>query len=223
MTNASRIVLVALLLSGCGTLPEPVRSTVGSRPTSLPYANPRQSDNAAAPVAVTLSRDGDALVALFKVTAATLVARPQLAHDEYPYDFDVVEIFVRNAKSSQPGYFEFEVSPYNQSLQVNVIEPRQQYCFGIRNGFTHSASRTATGWEAQLRIPLASIGWSKGQPLELVGNAYAALGETGHRIYWSLFELPPGKPDFHVPAAFRPFFEEAPPAFTTVGHEDRTF
>jgi len=32
------------------------------------------------------------------------------------------------------------------------------------------------------------------------------LGDAGHRIYWSLFELPVGKPDFHVPSAFRPLF-----------------
>ncbi len=149
-------------------------------------------------------RDGDSLVAHFKVTTAKIVAKPQLAHDEYPYDFDVVKVFVRNAKSDQPGYFEFEVSPYNQSLRVNVIVPRQQYCFGIKGGFSHTASPTPTGWEARLRIPLASLGWHQGQALELIGNAYAALGDSDHRVYWSLFELPPGKPDFHVPGAFRP-------------------
>jgi hypothetical protein len=204
MTNACRIVLATLLLSGCGTLTEPVRSAIGGRPTPLLYANPRQSDKTAAPVTVTLARDGDALVAFFNIAATAIVARPQLAHDEYPYDFDVVEVFVRNAKSNQPGYFEFEVSPYNQSLQVNIIEPRQQYCFGIKDGFTHTATITATGWEAQLRIPLATIGWRSGQALELIGNAYAALGAGDQRVYWSLFELPPGKPDFHVPGAFRP-------------------
>jgi hypothetical protein len=60
------------------------------------------------------------------------------------------------------------------------------------------------GWEAEMKIPLASLGWDGAGPLELVGNAYAALGEGESRVYWSLFELPPGKPDFHVPSAFRP-------------------
>jgi len=57
-----------------------------------------------------------------------------------------------------------------------------------------------------MQIPLASLGWDGKQPLQLTGNAYAALGAGDRRVYWSLFELPPGKPDFHVPSAFRPLF-----------------
>ena len=57
-----------------------------------------------------------------------------------------------------------------------------------------------------MNIPLASLGWDGKQPLQLIGNAYAALGEKDRRVYWSLFELPAGKPDFHVPSAFRPLF-----------------
>jgi len=204
MTRVWPMILGGLLIAGCGTLPARAQDALDAPSTPLVYSNPNQGHATFAPVTVTLARDGDALVAHFKVTAATIVAKRQLAHDEYPYDFDVVELFVRNAKSGQPGYFEFEVSPYDQSLQVNVIEPRQQYCFGIKDGFTHTATITATGWEAQLRIPLATIGWSGGQPLELVGNAYAALGANDQRVYWSVFELAPGKPDFHVPGAFRP-------------------
>jgi hypothetical protein len=98
------------------------------------------------------------------------------------------------------------VSPYNQSLQVNVVEPRQQYQFGVKHGFTHQATIVAGGWEAEMKIPLASLGWDGHQPLQLIGNAYAALGASDRRVYWSLFELPPGKPDFHVPSAFRPLF-----------------
>jgi hypothetical protein len=198
------MILGGLLISVCSALPARAQGALDRPSTPLVYANPHQVDSAVAPVTVTLARDGDALVAQFKVTATAIVAKQALARDEYPYDFDVVELFVRNAKSAQPGYFEFEVSPYDQSLQVNVIEPRQQYCFGIKGGFTHSATITATGWEAQLRIPLATIGWRSGQALELIGNAYAALGASDQRVYWSLYELPPGKPDFHVPDAFRP-------------------
>jgi hypothetical protein len=57
-----------------------------------------------------------------------------------------------------------------------------------------------------LKIPLTSIGWNRNRPTQLIGNAYAALGDADHRVYWSLFELPAGKPDFHVPSAFRPLF-----------------
>jgi Carbohydrate family 9 binding domain-like len=199
------VVLFALLLSGCSTLPTPVRSSIGTQPSALAYSNPQQTISA--PVTVSFVRDGDALLATFKVTTNTIAAKPQLAHNQYPYEYDVVEVFVRNAKSGSPQYYEFEVSPYNQALQVNIVEPRQEYYFGVKNGFTHTATIVAGGWEAEMRIPLASLGWDGKQPLELIGNAYAALGEGDSRVYWSLFELPPGKPDFHIPGAFRPLFE----------------
>ena len=195
-----------LLVSGCSALPNPTRDAISTEPVPLQYSNPRQIQATPAPVTVVFARAGDSLIAHFRVTTATLAAKPQLARNQYPYEYDVVELFVRNANSGTPGYYEFEVSPYNQSLQVNVVEPRQEYCFGVRNGFTHTATIAPGGWEAEMKIPLASIGWDGGEPVQLVGNAYAALGVDEQRIYWSLFELPPGKPDFHVPSAFRPLF-----------------
>jgi len=199
-------ICAASLLSGCVTSPAETGHSTTTPPAQLKFSNPRQDPGAAAPVTVAFEIDGDSLLAHFKVTAADISAKPQLAHDEYPYDFDVVELFVRNAQSGSPAYYEFEVSPYNQALQVNVVEPRQQYHFGVKNGFTHRATIVTGGWEAEMQIPLASLGWDGKQPLQLTGNAYAALGAGDRRVYWSLFELPPGKPDFHVPSAFRPLF-----------------
>jgi hypothetical protein len=187
---------------------EPAHPTT-TAPAQLKFSNPPQDPSTAVPVTVVFAIEGDSLLAHFEVTADDIFAKPQLARDEYPYDFDVVELFVRNAKSGDATYYEFEVSPYNQSLQVNVVEPRQQYQFGVKNGFTHQAAIVAGGWQAEMKIPLASLGWDGKQPLQLTGNAYAALGAGDRRVYWSLFELPPGKPDFHVPSAFRPLFPQS--------------
>lgn len=192
------IVLGALLLS---------QGAMSSEPLALRFANPKQPSSATFPVTVRFVRLRDVLLVQFKVATDKIVAKPQLAHDEYPYQFDVVEVFVSNAKSGSSRYYEFEVSPYDQALQVNIVAPRQEYYFGVKNGFAHSAKIVDGGWEAEMRIPLASIGWDGRQPLELIGNAYAALGEGDSRVYWSLFELPPGKPDFHIPGAFRPLLE----------------
>ena len=196
--------LAAWLLPGFASSAGATESPSKTHTARLEFSNPPQDRAGTAPVTVTFTRAGDSLLAHFKVTSAAIFAKPRLAHDEYPYDFDVVELFVRNGKSQEPTYYEFEVSPYDQALQVNVREPRQQYYFGVQNGFTHRAVIVPGGWEADMKIPLASLGWDGVGPIELVGNAYAALGEGADRIYWSLFELPPGKPDFHVPAAFKP-------------------
>jgi hypothetical protein len=187
---------------------EPAHPTT-TAPAQLKFSNPPQDPSTAVPVTVVFAIEGDSLLAHSEVTADDIFAKPQLARDEYPYDFDVVELFVRNAKSGDATYYEFEVSPYNQSLQVNVVEPRQQYQFGVKNGFTHQAAIVAGGWQAEMKIPLASLGWDGKQPLQLTGNAYAALGAGDRRVYWSLFELPPGKPDYHVPSAFRPLFPQS--------------
>ena len=206
MAQGWPVVLVALLMTGCNTLSSAARDAITAQPAPLEYSNPRQSQATPAPVTVTLTRAGGSLTAHFRVSTATIIAKPQLAGNEYPYEYDVVELFVSNAKSGTSAYYEFEVSPYNQSLQVNVVEPRQEYYFGVRSGFTHTATIVPGGWEADMKIPLASIGWDGRQPVQLIGNAYAALGDQDQRVYWSLFELPAGKPDFHVPSAFRPLF-----------------
>jgi hypothetical protein len=207
MAKRLSVVLAVVLATGCSLRASPGQEPVHSQPAPLGFSNPQQEHVTPAPATVTLIRDTGSLRVHFKVATATVFAKPRLASSEYPYEYDVVEVFLRNAQSPVPGYFEFEVSPYNQALQVNIIEPRQEYHFGVRNGFTHSATMTADGWEAEMKIPLASIGWDGHSPLQLVGNAYAALGEGERRIYWSLFELPAGKPDFHVPSAFRPLFQ----------------
>jgi hypothetical protein len=184
-------------------------TAAAEQPAQLKFSNPPQHGDTAVPVAVAFAIEGDSLLARFKVSATDIYAKRELARDEYPYEFDVVELFIRNASSADPTYYEFEVSPYNQSLQVNVVEPRRQYHFGVKNGFTHEARIVAGGWEAEMRIPLATLGWNGTEPLRLIGNAYAALGANERRVYWSLFELPPGKPDFHVPSAFRPLFPQS--------------
>lgn len=168
----------------------------------LAFSNPRSSE--APPAQVSFEVESQLLIARFQVSAKSIFGKKDLGPKEYPYDFDVVEVFVTNSSDAKPKYFEFEVTPYNQGLQVNVIDPRQEFYFGVKDGFEHRAAINVEGWEAELRIPLQTIGCDARQPLRLRGGAFAALGEGASRVYWSLFELPAGKPDFHVPAAFQP-------------------
>ena len=132
-------ILAAFLLPGCGTLLSETEHSTTSAPAQLGFANPPQNPSSPVPVTVTFAREGDSLIVHFKVTTAAIFAKPQLARDQYPYEFDVVELFVRNAKSNDPTYYEFELSPYDQALQVNVLKPRQEYHFGVQKGFTHKA------------------------------------------------------------------------------------
>lgn len=171
----------------------------------LAFSNPVQISDP--PVQVGFTLENGVLRAQFAVETKHIHAKRELTRFEYPYEFDVVELFVTADANSRPCYYEFEVSPYNQGLQVNVFEPRQEFHLGVKNGFEHTATITENGWEAEIKIPLSTLGKDLGKTPRLTGNAFAALGEKDARVYWSLFKLPSGRPDFHVPSAFRPLFE----------------
>src|ERR1700734_1685987 len=71
------------------------------------------------PVQVKASLAGDSLTVSYSVTAP-LNAAKVLGPKQYPYMFDVVELFVTFSETGFP-YYEFEVSPFNQTFQVRIV------------------------------------------------------------------------------------------------------
>jgi hypothetical protein len=171
-------------------------------PFPLKFSNPKFTGEPI--VTVEFENDDVFLIVRYRVETKSIYGKPDLAKNEYPYEFDVVEFFVTTSSTGLP-YYEFEVDAYNHGLQVNVIEPRREYHFGVKDAFSHFAKSFGNQWEAEIKIPHSTIGWDGKQPL--VGNAYAILGRPERRTHWSLFELPGGKPDFHVPSSFKPLFK----------------
>jgi hypothetical protein len=155
------------------------------------------------PVQVKVSLAGDILTASYSVSAPSLNARKILGPKEYPYMFDVVELFVTFSETGFP-YFEFEVSPYNQTFQVRMVS-HAQHQEGVDLGLMSSAVIVPHGWTAELKIPLKSLGWD-GDPGKIRGNFYSTL-ERSPRSYWSTF-LPKAKtPNFHQPQFFQPLLQ----------------
>jgi len=99
-------------------------------------------------------------------------------------------------------YFEFEVSPYNQTFQVRIISAKQ-HLEGIDLGLTSTAQILAGGWNAELKIPLKILGWD-GDSDKVRGNFYAILGQGRQRSFWSAFLPNAAKANFHQPLYFRP-------------------
>lgn len=145
----------------------------------------------------------DTLTAHFSVSSPLLNAKKILGPKEYPYQFDVVELFVTFSKTGFP-YFEFEVSPFNQTFQVR-IESRKEHHEGVELGLTSTAAIVPGGWSAALKIPLKTLGWD-GDPDKIRGNFYATLGQ-GPRSYWSTFLPKAAKPNFHQPEYFMPLLQ----------------
>ena len=155
------------------------------------------------PVQAKAALANDSLIASYSVSAASLNARKTLGPQQHPYMFDVVELFVTFSETGFP-YYEFEVSPFNQTFQVRIISRtlRQE---GVDLGLVSTATIVPGGWSAELKIPLKPLGWD-GDPNAVRGNFYSILGRAP-RSYWSAFLPKAKKPDFHQPKFFQPLLQ----------------
>ena len=156
------------------------------------------------PVEVRALLAGDILTASFSVSSPALNAKKVLGPRQYPYMFDVVELFVTFSETGFP-YYEFEVSPYNQTFQVRIVS-RTRHQEGVDLGLVSTATLRTGGWSAELKIPLRSLGWD-GDPAKIRGNFYSVLEQSPRRSYWSSFLPKAKKPDFHLPQFFKPLLQ----------------
>ena len=155
------------------------------------------------PVQASASLAGDILTASFSVSSPSLHAKKVLGPGQHPYMFDVVELFVTFSETGFP-YYEFEVSPYNQTFQVRIVS-RARHQEGVDLGLTSTATLRTGGWSAELKIPLKSLGWD-GDPGKIRGNFYSVL-ERAPRSYWSSYLPKASKPNFHQPPFFKPLLQ----------------
>lgn len=180
----------------------------------LVYPAPSEQQELVEPVQVEFALEGKDLHTRFVVRSKQINVKEQLAANEYPYQFDVVEVFVsvaglRGAQGPFP-YFEFELSPFDQTFAVRIDSLKKPFHDGIDVGLRHEVTRTADGWVGEMWIPLDRLGWD-GRVEKVVGNAYAILGpHGGGREYWSLTLPPLKKPNFHQPKFFRPLLPSTP-------------
>lgn len=161
------------------------------------------------PVTVLFELNGTHLHVQFKVKAKVINAKPHLGDQEFPYQRDVVEIFISvEGNSDSLPYYEFELSPLGQTFEVRVDDLRKPYATHLKMGVFYRVERSAEGWTGEMRIPLENLGWN-GDLKNIVGNAFAIQGKAPNRSYWSLFTPPMKKPNFHRPEFFRPLISAA--------------
>lgn len=159
------------------------------------------------PVDVQFQLKDNLLIADFEVRTPTINAKEKLGPNEYPYQGDVVELFVSVAgRADGLPYFEFQVSPYGNTMQVRVDDLKKPFINNLNMGLEHQAIRTASGWKAQMIIPLNNLGWD-GDPQKIVGNAYSILGVKGQRSFYSLSLPVQEKASFHKPQFFKPLLK----------------
>jgi hypothetical protein len=155
------------------------------------------------PVQVKASLADDTLTVSYSVTAP-LHAVKVLGPKQYPYMFDVVELFVTFSETGFP-YYEFEVSPFNRTFQVRIVT-HTRHQEGVDLGLVSTAAVRPGGWSAELKIPLKALGWD-GDARKIRGNFYSILERAPKRSFWSTF-LPKAKTaNFHQPQFFQPLLQ----------------
>lgn len=122
------------------------------------------------------------------------------------WDYDVTEVFVGADYQHIGRYKEFEVSPQDDWVDLDVDWDRskgKETDWTWNSGFTHQVSidKKANTWRSEMKIPMKSIGVNHPAPgTRLRINFYRIEDKEPHRVY--LAWRPTGARSFHVPAAF---------------------
>jgi len=123
------------------------------------------------------------------------------------WDRDVVEVFLNPQPERVNHYFEFEVAPNNQWIDLEIDKTKGPFNDASWNsGFEHATRIDAEHhiWTTELRIPLAAINVKdprQGEQWRV--NFFRAAGKGGddHRKFLAWSVIPEGK-TFHAPTRF---------------------
>lgn len=173
---------------------------------NLNLVNPASSP-LSQPVQVRYELNNDLLEVSFQVNSSVLHKKDVYGPADYPFQYDVAEVFitVEDTSAARFSYFEFEVTPLGQiyDLRLDVVN-------GKRSGVdiepvATQARYSDKEWSATFTIPLSRIGWN-GDASKLRGNFFTIIGKTP-RTYWSAFLPQQQKANFHKPEYFQPLFD----------------
>lgn len=121
---------------------------------------------------------------------------------------DVVEVFLNPRPARMNRYFEFEVAPNNQWIDLKILRGEQPWHDASwSSGFEHATrlERRRNVWTCEMRIPLAALGVRAIRaPAEWRANFYRADGRAAEAprrrlLAWS--RITEGR-SFHLPACF---------------------
>ncbi len=173
---------------------------------TLNLVNPKTS-KLKNPIQVEWNMDGKNLIVNFDVNTPVQHEKKNFTENDYPYNYDVVEVFlaVNDPKDKAFAYYEFEITPNKQRFDVKVSvneNGKKSFESNIDVGIEATAERTDKRWTGTFSVPLENLGWA-GDLSFLRGNFYAIIGKKPTRSYWSAFLPKQSKPNFHMPEHFK--------------------
>jgi len=123
------------------------------------------------------------------------------------WDRDVVEVFLNPQPERVNHYYELEVAPNNQWVDLEIDKTKEPFNDVTWNsGFEHATSIDAKNhiWTTEVRIPISSMNVSAIHPgTAWRANFFRAAGNGGdeHRKFLAWSIVPEGK-TFHIPTRF---------------------
>ncbi len=123
------------------------------------------------------------------------------------WDRDVVEVFLNPQPERVNHYYEFEVAPNNQWVDLEIDKTKDPFNDAPWNsGFEHATRIDAKThiWTTEMRIPISSMNVSSMRAgAQWRANFFRAAGKGGddHRQFLAWSIIPKGK-TFHVPTRF---------------------
>jgi alpha-galactosidase len=123
------------------------------------------------------------------------------------WDRDVAEVFLNPQPERVNHYYEFEVAPNNQWVDLEIDKTKEPFNdVSWNSGFEHAVRIDAKNhvWTAEMRIPVSSMNAAAIRPgARWRANFFRATGKGGddHRKFLAWSIIPEGK-TFHVPTRF---------------------
>jgi hypothetical protein len=135
-----------------------------------------------------------------------LKPQPDVAHETYElWKWNVAEVFIGTDFTNIQRYKEFEVSPHNEwvDLDIDLDKPHHEEGWVWNSGFQHVAriDETKHTWYAAVRIPFAALSVPSAVPgTKFRVNFYRTEGPpaSSKEIMWQ----PVMSRTFHVPERF---------------------
>ncbi|MBK8303765.1 MAG: carbohydrate-binding family 9-like protein [Pyrinomonadaceae bacterium] len=123
------------------------------------------------------------------------------------WDRDVCEIFIAPDKKNRNKYFEFEIAPNGEWIDLGIeVTPKARLTdWDYRSNMTSAAFIEAEKVVMAIKIPFAALGKTPKAGDVWLGNLFRCVGKDPTRGYLAWQPTKTKEPAFHVPKAFGEF------------------